>query len=469
MIAGLTIGVVARGNVDTRARALRERGATVRVLDAGELAQDLGPSLDALVMAVGDEPERFAAFRAGVAAQVGAVPILALVSLDLPARRVAVLGPVTLLDDGLSDDALATAVLEVATTAPLDSSARAEEAEARAAALADRLAAAYRETQTLAHDVRVLCGVALGYAANMRDGFAGELSPTQATHVAQVLAAISDIGGLLERFTGAVRAHVDVDESPPPSISCRAARRRAQTDLSALVGQVVALFANVARDKSIALGFDGGETPVRVWCDPTQVKQATTNLLVNALKFTPAGGAVNVVVGFEAASGEPSTVVRTHTRKNARVLVRDNGPGVAPEDRERIFGRGERASRHANVEGSGIGLAVVRDVATQHGGNVRVEDAPGGGASFVLTLPVDLRRRREGSVLFVDDADVAQRLVGALTSGGLSTLDAAAAAESLSALLDGCSAIVAVPRSGFAEVERSLAGAVGPISSRGGE
>lgn len=467
MIAGLTIGLVAREGGDARARALRDRGATVRVIDPAELAQDVGPALDVLVMSVGDDPERFAAFRSAAVALL-AVPVVSLVSLDLPARRVAVLGATTLLDVAVSDEVLAETLAELVVTAPMDATARAEAAEARAQALSDRLAAAYRETQTLTHDVRVLCGVALGYSANMRDGFAGELSSPQATHVGQVIAAVGDIGGLLERFTGAVRAQMDVDDVPPPSVARNRARRRAHTDLSALVGQVVALFANVARDKQITLAFDGGATPVRVWCDPTQVKQATTNLVVNALKFTLGGGEVTVEVGLENVAGGATPLVAARARKNACVVVRDSGPGVAPEDRDRIFLRGERAARHAGVEGSGIGLAVVRDVASQHGGSVRVEEGAGGGAVFVLTLPADLRRRREGGVLFVDDADVAQRLVGAMTSGGVAALDPLTGAEPLRALLDGCAAVVAVPRAGFAEVERSLAGAMAPLSTRGG-
>jgi signal transduction histidine kinase len=99
------------------------------------------------------------------------------------------------------------------------------------------------------------------------------------------------------------------------------------------------------------------------------------NLLDNAAKYGPRGGVVQVgmaVVGF-----------------SLRIWIKDSGPGVPREDRARIWEPYRRLDREADasVGGSGIGLAVVKDVVGLHGGRAWVEDAPGGGARFVVEIP----------------------------------------------------------------------------------
>jgi two-component system, OmpR family, sensor histidine kinase BaeS len=97
------------------------------------------------------------------------------------------------------------------------------------------------------------------------------------------------------------------------------------------------------------------------------------NLLTNALKFTPPGGAVRLVVG--AADGV------------ARLEVSDTGPGIPDDEQAHIFERfwrGTNAERHA---GSGIGLAVVAELVDAHDGRVAVDSAPGQGSTFTVLLP----------------------------------------------------------------------------------
>lgn len=99
------------------------------------------------------------------------------------------------------------------------------------------------------------------------------------------------------------------------------------------------------------------------------LERAVTNLLDNARKWSPDGAAIDVTV----AAG--------------RVTVRDRGPGVPAEDRERMFDRFARGRDAEQVPGSGLGLAIVRAVAADHGGRARLEEAPGGGTLAVLELP----------------------------------------------------------------------------------
>jgi signal transduction histidine kinase len=98
-------------------------------------------------------------------------------------------------------------------------------------------------------------------------------------------------------------------------------------------------------------------------------------LLDNAVRHSPGAGSVRVVPAYHG--------------EHATVEVRDEGPGVAPDDRERIFERFQRGSG-PNEGGFGLGLAIGRELARRMGGELRLEDGRGPGARFVLTLPIEM-------------------------------------------------------------------------------
>jgi two-component system OmpR family sensor kinase len=104
--------------------------------------------------------------------------------------------------------------------------------------------------------------------------------------------------------------------------------------------------------------------------DALQLRVALSNLLSNALKFG-AGQPVEIAVGI--------------SEQRAFVRVTDRGPGIRPEDCERIFGRFQRAS--GSVRGTGVGLWLVSSIARAHGGEVNLRSTPGQGASFTISLP----------------------------------------------------------------------------------
>jgi two-component system, OmpR family, sensor kinase len=112
----------------------------------------------------------------------------------------------------------------------------------------------------------------------------------------------------------------------------------------------------------------------RVVADPQRLTQAVMNLADNAVRQTAEGD--EIALG-SAVNG-----------RWARLWVRDSGPGVAPVERDRIFGRFERG-RHARYDGSGLGLAIVRAVAEAHGGRVELRSEPDAGARFDVVVPVD--------------------------------------------------------------------------------
>ncbi|MCG8592086.1 MAG: HAMP domain-containing histidine kinase, partial [Proteobacteria bacterium] len=110
--------------------------------------------------------------------------------------------------------------------------------------------------------------------------------------------------------------------------------------------------------------------------DPDRVAQVLTNLLGNAVKYARRGGTVEVQMrAVESAEGA-----------FVEVAVSDDGPGVALEDRERIFEPYVRADDRSG--GVGLGLAISRRIVEAHGGEIAVSEAPGGGSRFAFTLPV---------------------------------------------------------------------------------
>ena len=107
--------------------------------------------------------------------------------------------------------------------------------------------------------------------------------------------------------------------------------------------------------------------------DRRRVEQILTNLTNNALKFSPAGGCVELEGRFEGAV--------------ALVIVRDDGAGIEADDRARIFERFQRLPGHERIIGTGLGLPIALGLARELGGDLDVASVPGSGSAFVLVLP----------------------------------------------------------------------------------
>jgi two-component system sensor histidine kinase MprB len=125
-----------------------------------------------------------------------------------------------------------------------------------------------------------------------------------------------------------------------------------------------------ARRNAPEIAFETSVAPVIMDGVPERLGRAVNNLLDNAARHSPPGGAVEVVVDERG------------------VRVRDHGTGVDPADLPYVFDRFYRGANSRGRQGSGLGLAIVRQVALQHGGSVDAANAPDGGAIFTLHLPV---------------------------------------------------------------------------------
>jgi len=142
-----------------------------------------------------------------------------------------------------------------------------------------------------------------------------------------------------------------------------------EVEFRELCKAVVTLHDGVAR--AAAVRFDVSAPDARwVSCDPRRVKQILINLLQNALEVSPPGSTVELALLAGAGDG-------------ARVEVRDRGPGLAPQARAHLF----EAGWTSKERGNGLGLALARGLARQHGGELELLDREGGGCVAVLTLP----------------------------------------------------------------------------------
>lgn len=146
-----------------------------------------------------------------------------------------------------------------------------------------------------------------------------------------------------------------------------------RTDLGELVEEVVEAYVPIAEARRMRIVADA---PSRIFAvvDPRALRQVVVNLIDNALKYGPAGQTVTVEVERNATT--------------AQLSVSDQGAGVPAQDRARLWQPFVRLADGGTAGGSGIGLSVVRSLVQQHGGSVAVEDAEGGGARFIVRLPL---------------------------------------------------------------------------------
>jgi signal transduction histidine kinase len=145
-----------------------------------------------------------------------------------------------------------------------------------------------------------------------------------------------------------------------------------ETDLAGVAETAAVGLTSVARRRGVRLEHDG--PPVTVFADSARLGHAIRNVVENAIEFSPPGGTVRI------------TTSRTGT--TGRLVVEDDGPGVPPDLRDRIFDRFFRVdpSRTRATGGSGLGLAITREIVEAHGGRVRAEGSDRA-STFVLEIP----------------------------------------------------------------------------------
>jgi signal transduction histidine kinase len=215
---------------------------------------------------------------------------------------------------------------------------------------------------TVSHELRTPLAAMDGWLHILLDGEPGPLNEEQ--H--RFLTTVKRNSDRLMRLVGDLLLMGQMDAG-------RFTLDLADVDLSELVSETVALFEGPATEKRIELTADTGPGAM-VHGDRLRLGQALSNLVSNAVKFTPEGGQVRVRVGERGGT--------------CQVEVTDSGIGIPPEDRAHLFERFYRASTATGTAGSGLGLAISKAIAEAHGGTIRIADSGGSGTRFVVEFPL---------------------------------------------------------------------------------
>lgn len=215
---------------------------------------------------------------------------------------------------------------------------------------------------TVSHDLRAPLTLMRGYATML--SMVGELSEKQGEFAGKILAGVDQMTRLVDNLLDLGRIEAGVGLSLEPV--------RAET----IVRDVVHTLRPQALGKHVTLEIELQEGREAVEADATLLRQAVSNLVDNAIRYTQPGGRVVVRAGQSGG--------------RQQIAVQDSGPGIAPADQARLFEKFYRTRRREALreKGSGLGLAIVKSILDQHGGEVRVESRLGAGSTFTLDLPL---------------------------------------------------------------------------------
>lgn len=218
-------------------------------------------------------------------------------------------------------------------------------------------------TADIAHELRTPLSVIQGNVEALQDG----IFPLTAESLAPIQAKTELLSRLVEDLRNLAMAEagqLPLDREP--------------IDLTELANGAVIAFQATASAKDISLQVNGEKDLPPAHADPQRIEQVLTNLLSNALRYSPENGVVTIRV----TASEPGVLT---------TWVVDSGPGIPLEAQSNVFERFYRVDQgraRDQYGGSGLGLAVARSLVKAHGGNIGVKSVPGKGAAFWFTLPI---------------------------------------------------------------------------------
>jgi signal transduction histidine kinase/ligand-binding sensor domain-containing protein/DNA-binding response OmpR family regulator len=160
-------------------------------------------------------------------------------------------------------------------------------------------------------------------------------------------------------------------------------------DMVAFLSNVTASFEQYAAEKNITLKFHSLKKKLIAMFDPDKVEKILNNLLSNALKFTGEGGIVSVHLSLVFDTNSEDSLGSVPEKQFIEISVKDTGRGIAQNYIDRIFDRFFRVGTESETTGTGIGLALVKELVRLHNGNISVISKPGMGSKFTVKLPFD--------------------------------------------------------------------------------
>lgn len=216
---------------------------------------------------------------------------------------------------------------------------------------------------TLSHELKTPL-TSLALSAELLDRDKGNLEPKQRELLATASEDIARIRHLADDLLNLARGETG-------TISIRGIT----VDLASVIRAVIATFILQAEQKGISLKSEIAESTPEVLADPVKLSWVVSNLIGNAIRYTPSGGSITI-----SSAGEGNL---------ARIEVIDTGPGVAPEIRDHLFERYAQWQVNGVESGSaGLGLAIAKEIVEAHGGRIFVDSTVGQGTRFTVELPV---------------------------------------------------------------------------------
>lgn len=184
--------------------------------------------------------------------------------------------------------------------------------------------------------------------------------------------ALEDTVEEADRVSALLTTLMDISEAQAGTMLLR----REPIEVARVLQETLELYEDLAEARGVHLTLDAPPPPpgLTVNADYPRLRQALANLVDNAVKYTPAGGTVTV-----GAESRPDAVA---------LVVRDTGPGISPDEQERIWERLYRGEGGEKERGLGLGLSMVRAVVEAHGGRAEVDSAPAQGSAFRLVFPI---------------------------------------------------------------------------------
>jgi len=215
---------------------------------------------------------------------------------------------------------------------------------------------------TVSHDLRVPLTFMRGYTTMLP--MVGQLNPKQTEFNQKIMIGIEQMSELVEDLLDLNRIEAGVGLA------------REECHIEEMISTVVSNLRNNATSKEITLTTQVASNLPSLSGDKTLLRQAISNLLDNAIKYTSKNGKINVIAELR----EQSVVV----------AVQDSGVGIAPSDQTRLFEKFFRVKQRetAGVKGSGLGLAIVKSIIERHGGKIWVESRLGQGSTFYFALQI---------------------------------------------------------------------------------
>ncbi|MGH7789525.1 MAG: sensor histidine kinase [Candidatus Binatia bacterium] len=216
---------------------------------------------------------------------------------------------------------------------------------------------------SVSHDLKNPLGVIDSLADLLLDGNAGPLNDQQADLTRRIRASTRQVISLSQNLIDAERVEAG-----------RLVLQRQPTSITRVIDNALVVAGTQSEIKGVALRVSIEPGLPSLALDGLQMERVIANLLGNAIKFTPSGGRVRLTVRRQ--------------REALVVAVTDDGPGIAAADLPHLSERHFRGSRSALIEGSGLGLFIVRAVVEAHGGSVRIASGVGDGTTVTIALPL---------------------------------------------------------------------------------